>query len=95
MAKTTTNKSLRPDRPIKALRRQPIASGETDDANRTAGASGTPRHGRKRPGRAASLRTSNARKRSERWRSVAKGKLKRRANPVRRAAAIRARAKNP
>ena len=94
MAKTTTNKSIRRDEPIKALRREPVSRGETDESNRVAGASGEPIHGRKRPGRAASLRTSNARKRSERWRSVAKGKVKREPNPARRAQRIRAGAKN-
>lgn len=94
MPRTTTNRSFREKNPIKSLRRAPITRGEADDARLVAGASGVPVRGRKRPGRAASLRTSGATKRSERWRSVAKGKLKRRANPARRAAQIRARAKN-
>lgn len=89
MPRSTTNKSFRTDAPVKTVRRAPLMAGETDDARRTAGASGETRRQPKRPGRAASLRTSNATKRSEKWRSVAKGKLKRRANPVQRAQAIR------
>ena len=94
MPRATTNKSLRVNRPVKALRREPIARVEADDSHRVAGASGTPRRARKRPGRAASLLTSNASKRSQRWRSVAQGKVKRQASPAQRAARIREGSKN-
>lgn len=69
--------------------------GETDENNRLPGASGRRQPGRKRPGRAASLRTSNAGKRSQRWRSVATGKVKRQPAPAKRAQQIRADAKKP
>jgi hypothetical protein len=92
MPRNTTNVSLRTERPIKALRRESVSRGEADESNRTPGASGTMRQGRKRPGRAASLRTSNAGKRSQKWRSVAKGKLKRNPSPAKRAQKIRERA---
>jgi hypothetical protein len=83
MATITTNKSMRQERPIKAMRRTPVALGETDDRNRVPGASGTKsRSARRRPGRAASLATSAQRLRSQRWRSVASGKLKRSAEPA-------------
>lgn len=64
---------MRVARPVKALRRTPVDVGETDDANRTEGASGQPRHSRRRPGRAASLRSSAKRTRSQRWRVPKKG----------------------
>ena len=79
---------------MKALRREPISRGDIDEENRTAGASGEPPRTRKRPGRAAALRSSGTVKRSQRWRSVAKGKVKRQPNPARRAQAIRRRAKD-
>ena len=94
MPRATTNKSFRVNRPVKALRREPVSRGEIDEENRTAGASGEPVHPRKRPGRAASLRSSGTVKRSERWRSVAKGKVKREPNPARRAQAIRTRSRS-
>jgi hypothetical protein len=81
MAKTTTNRSLRLDNPTKTQRRQPVTD-EMTEGSRTAGASGEQRRGRKRPGRAASLLSSSQRTRSQRWRDVASGKLKRRANPA-------------
>ncbi|HVS52481.1 MAG TPA: hypothetical protein VHD62_09010 [Opitutaceae bacterium] len=81
MAKTTSNKSLRTTRPIKAQRRAPLAVGEVDDPRRVPGASGTPR-GRRRPGRAAALHKIAQRTRSQRWRTIAKGAVKRRANPA-------------
>jgi hypothetical protein len=73
MAKTTTNKSMRLAAPQKAMRRQSVAEGEINDANRAAGASGVPRHARKRPGRAASLRGTAQRTRSQNWRNPKKG----------------------
>jgi hypothetical protein len=77
--KTTTNKSLRPDRPNKALRRVPVMDGETDEANRAPGAGGEPGRKRSRPGRAASLRRSSQVTRSQRWRKEHKpGETKRR-----------------
>jgi len=82
MAKLTSNKSIRPDDPIKALRRAQLTDGETDDRRRVPGANGTRAHGPRRPGRAAALRTSARGTRSQRWRTVASGKLKRRANPA-------------
>jgi hypothetical protein len=82
MAKTTTNRSLRQDNPIKAQRRQPVTDGEAVEGNRTAGASGEARRGPKRPGRKASILSTSQRTRSQRWRDVASGKLKRRANPA-------------
>jgi hypothetical protein len=81
MAKTTTNKSLRLDEPIKTMRREPITRGEIDDSNRVAGASGQRSHRRRRPGRAAALRSAGARTRSQRWRSAGTGdRTKRRGN---------------
>ncbi len=76
MAKTTTNKSFREDNPIKALRRAALNDGEADERRLTAGASGDRSHRRKRPGRAAALLTTTHRTRSQRWRSLAKGKGK-------------------
>jgi hypothetical protein len=73
MAKTTTNKSLRLDQPQKEMRRRSVTEGETDEQNRAAGASGSPRHARKRPGRAASLRGTAQRTRSQKWRNPEKG----------------------
>lgn len=73
MPRATSNKSLRTERPIKALRQQSVNVGETDENNRVPGAEGTPRTTRKRPGRAASLRGSAAHVRSQRWRSPKKG----------------------
>jgi hypothetical protein len=73
MPRATTNKSMRLDEPKKEMRRRSVAEGETDEQNRVAGASGSPRHGRKRPGRAASLRGTSQRTRSQRWRSPTKG----------------------
>lgn len=64
---------MRLERPVKAMRRQSPLEGETDEENRAAGASGEPRHGRKRPGRAASLAGTAQRTRSQSWRSPAKG----------------------
>lgn len=73
MPRATTNKSLRLDEPTKALRRRSVTDGEIDEQNRTAGASGQPRHARRRPGRAASLRGTSQRTRSQKWRSPTKG----------------------
>jgi hypothetical protein len=73
MARSTTNKSMRVKRPVKVMRRTAIDLGETDDANRVAGASGSASGERRRPGRAASLRSSASRTRSQSWRSPAKG----------------------
>jgi hypothetical protein len=76
MPRSTTNVSMRIERPMKALRRTPVDQGENDDANQSAGASGQATHARRRPGRAASLRSSAARTRSQRWRVPKKGKRK-------------------
>jgi hypothetical protein len=73
MAKSTTNKSMRLDEPQKEMRRRSVAEGETNDQNRVAGASGTPTHAPKRPGRAASLRGIAQRTRSQKWRNPEKG----------------------
>ena len=73
MAKTTTNKSMRLDEPTKAMRRRSVADGEINEPNRAAGASGVPLHARKRPGRAASLRGTAQRNRSQKWRHPEKG----------------------
>jgi hypothetical protein len=81
MPRTTTNKSLRADNPIKAQRRVSIDDGETNERRDVAGADGTPRRGPRRPGRAASLRTTSQRTRSQKWRSTARGKTQRAANP--------------
>jgi hypothetical protein len=78
MAKSTSNKSMRVDSPQKAMRRRSVADGEADELNRTAGASGTPRQARKRPGRAASLRSIAQRTRSQKWRNPEKGPIARR-----------------
>ena len=64
---------MRLERPIKALRRESVASGETDEANRVPGAAGNTRSGRRRPGRAAALRRNAASNRSQRWRNPEKG----------------------
>lgn len=74
MPRSTTNVSMRVDRPTKALRRTPVDQGETDDSNRPVGASGNYHRGRRRPGKAASLRSSSSRTRSQRWRVPKKGK---------------------
>jgi hypothetical protein len=56
MPRNTSNKSMRIEDPNKALRREQVAD-ESDEANLTVpGASGEPRSGAARPGRAASLR---------------------------------------
>jgi hypothetical protein len=55
------------------MRRRSVDEGETDERNRAAGASGTARHGPKRPGRAASLHGTANRMRSQKWRSPGKG----------------------
>lgn len=70
MAKTTTNKSLRLDEPTKGMRRRSVMDGETDEQNRTAGA---PPRARARPGRAASLRGTAHRTRSQKWRNPEAG----------------------
>jgi hypothetical protein len=64
---------MRLDEPQKEMRRRSVVEGETNEANLVAGASGQPRHGRKRPGRAASLMGTAQRTRSQKWRSPAKG----------------------
>lgn len=72
---------MRLDEPQKELRRRGVEEGETNEGNRVAGASGEPAHGRKRPGRAASLRGTAQRTRSQSWRSPTKGtRTKRRGN---------------
>lgn len=58
---------------MKALRRTPVDEGENDEVNRSAGASGAINHAPRRPGRAAALRSSSARTRSQSWRSPKKG----------------------
>jgi hypothetical protein len=63
---------MRPDAPKKELRRRAVTEGETEQ-NRVAGASGNPRSGPKRPGRAASLLGTAQRTRSQKWRSPLKG----------------------
>lgn len=78
MAKTTTNKSMRLGQPRKEVRRQSITEGETEAQSGAAGATGAPAHTRKRPGRAASLRGTAQRTRSQKWRSPAKGSPNRR-----------------
>jgi hypothetical protein len=90
MPRATTNKSMRLDEPQKQMRRRPLDDGETDESNRVPGASGQPASSRRRPGRAAALRTIAQRTRSQRWRSVAKGKVKRRARPAKAARGGRA-----
>jgi hypothetical protein len=64
---------MRVEQPVKDLRRTPVDIGETDQPN-PPGAGGQISRGRKRPGRAASLRSSASRVRSQRWRSPRKGK---------------------
>jgi len=93
MAKITSNKSLRLKGTGPRSRRAPIVDDETTDRSRATGASGEPGHAPRRPGRAASLLSSNARSRSQKWRTVASGKLKRRANPAERAQKIRTRSR--
>ena len=78
MAKTTTNKSMRVDNPGRAMRRRSVSECETNETNRAAGASGAPSHARKRPGRAASLRGTAQRTRSQKWRNPEKGPIARR-----------------
>lgn len=80
MAKTTTNKSLRLDAPRKEVRRRAVAEGESPEPglNRAAGATGVPAHARKRPGRAASLRGTAQRMRSQKWRHPEEGPVARR-----------------
>ena len=73
MAKSTTNKSMRLAEPQKEMRRRSVADGEINEQNRTAGASGAPTHARKRPGRAASLRSIAQRTRSQKWRNPEEG----------------------
>ena len=63
---------MRTERPNKRLRQTSVAVGEIDEPNRTAGASGQ-KAKRRRPGRAASLLTIAATKRSNRWRNPEKG----------------------
>jgi len=58
---------MRVNQPVKAMRRMPVDTGETDQTN-DAGATGTVGRGRRRPGRAASLLSSANRTRSQRWR---------------------------
>ena len=73
------------------MRRTSVAAGETDEANRVPGASGTQRKPR-RPGRAASLLSANATKRSNRWRNPdAGGPRRRRGNLAKKAFAGRGR----
>lgn len=60
------------------MRRRSVVEGETDERNRVAGASGAPRSARKRPGRAASLRGTAQRMRSQKWRHPEKGPIARR-----------------
>jgi hypothetical protein len=64
---------MRLDEPQKEMRRRSVEEGQTDEENRVPGATGTPRRGRKRPGRAASLVGTGHRTRSQAWRSPAKG----------------------
>ena len=64
---------MRLDQPQKEMRRRPVVEGETNEANLVAGASGTPRRGPKRPGRAASLLGTAQRMRSQKWRSPEQG----------------------
>jgi hypothetical protein len=64
---------MRIERPVKTLRRAPVDAGETDESNTPPGANGNVAGTRRRPGRAASLRSSSARTRSQRWRSPKKG----------------------
>jgi hypothetical protein len=78
MPRATTNKSMRLDEPKKELRRRSVNEGETDEMNRTAGAEGQPQHGRKRPGRAASLMGTSHRTRSQKWRTPTTGSRSRR-----------------
>ncbi len=71
---------MRVERPVKALRRTPVDTGEADQKD-APGASGQLLRGRRRPGRAASLRSSAARTRSQSWRSPKVGtRAKRRGN---------------
>lgn len=88
MAKTTTNRSFRQDNPIKAQRRAAIDDGEANTGD-VPGASGQARSSPRRPGRAASLRSSSQRTRSQKWRAVAAGKIARRANPASRTRAAK------
>jgi len=60
------------------MRRRTIGDGESDEPQRAAGATGAPRHPRKRPGRAASLRGTAQRTRSQKWRNPEKGPVARR-----------------
>lgn len=64
---------MRIERPVKDLRRTPVDVGESDESNAPAGANGRIKRGPRRPGRAASLLSSGARTRSQRWRSPKKG----------------------
>ncbi|WP_233256684.1 hypothetical protein [Opitutus sp. ER46] len=77
---------MRVERPVKALRQAPTDAGETDE-KKAAGANGTGSRMRRRPGRAASLRSSSNRTRSQRWRVPKKGARRmRRGNAVRKGA---------
>lgn len=60
---------MRTERPVKMLRRAPVVGDNAPDRVRTAGASGSPRSARKRPGRAASLQSISANTRSQKWRA--------------------------
>jgi hypothetical protein len=63
---------MRLDEPKKELRRRSVNDGETDEQNRTPGASSVGTHAPKRPGRAASLLGTVHRTRSQKWRSPSK-----------------------
>jgi hypothetical protein len=65
---------MRTERPVKEMRRASVNIGETDENNRVPGADGDSHGGRRRPGRAASLLSSSANLRSQRWRTPKKGK---------------------
>jgi hypothetical protein len=77
MPRATSNKSMRTERPIKAIRRTSVADGEVDEQNRVPGAAGR-RQAKRRPGRTASLLSSVATKRSNRWRNPERGGPRRR-----------------
>ncbi|HUR57114.1 MAG TPA: hypothetical protein VM029_05365, partial [Opitutaceae bacterium] len=72
MPKATSNKSMRTEQPNKALRRTSVSEGEVDQQNQAPGAASKPQ-AKRRPGRTASLLTSLATKRSNRWRNPEKG----------------------
>lgn len=65
---------MRIESPVKANRNEPIQDAEDEVTTKSPGADGPGRTGRRRPGRAASLRGIANATRSQRWRNPKKGK---------------------